>query len=323
MTFNVKLPSGFRSLETGERTQYEGIATGDLHSEYFLSALPLRASKILSIGISLLLVLFMTLTAFAAEASDTPSAITPSEQAYSAYQKGDFETARTLWRQLATRGDAAAQYNLGLIYSEGRGVPRNPQAAIKWWRLAAKNGYVQAQHNLALAYLGGETARPGIAEEPRLDAALVWLRKAAKHGLASSRYILGSILLDRASGTEDNAEAIGFLVAAADQGHAEAQFRLGKCFFEGQGVDVDRREGLALFLKAAGSGYAPAQDRLAAMYQTGEFVPMDTIEALAWANLASASGLVTAIERRKALLDHMSASEIGVAEIRSSELSTQ
>ncbi len=323
MAFNVKLPSGFRSLKTGQRTQNEGVATGDLHSEYFLSALPLRASKTLSIGVILLLVLFMTLTAFAAKASEPPSAITPSEQAYTAYQKGDFETARRLWTQLATRGDASAQYNLGLIYSEGRGVTRNPQMAIKWWRLAAQNGHLQAQHNLGLAYIGAETVVPGVADESRFDVAFVWLRKAAKRGLASSRYVLGSLMLERAMSPEDQAEAISFLKAAADQDNAEAQFQLGKCFFEGQGVSVDRREGLALFLKSAGSGYAPAQDRLAAMYQTGEFVPADTIEALAWASLASASGLVPAIERRKALLDHMSASEIGVAEIRSSELSSQ
>lgn len=318
MAFIDKLPSGFRGLKIGERMQDEGVAIGDHHSGYFLNAL-----RTLSFGVGLLLMIFMTSIAFAVEASEAPSAITPAEQAYSAYQKGDFETARTLWKQLATRGDASAQYNLGLIYSEGRGVARNPQMAIKWWRLAAQNGHLQAQHNLALAYIGEETALPGVAEEPHHDAALAWLRKAAKRGLANSRYILGTLLLDRASSLEDNAEAIGFLTAAADQGHVEAQFQLGKCFFEGEGIDVDRREGLALFLKAAASGYAPAQDRLAAMYQTGEYVPSDNVEALAWAALASSSGLVSAVERREALLDQMSASEIGVAEIRASELSAQ
>ena len=41
---------------------------------------------------------------------------------WQAYQRGDFALAMVEWRPLAERGDARAQYNMGVIYDEGRGV---------------------------------------------------------------------------------------------------------------------------------------------------------------------------------------------------------
>lgn len=251
---------------------------------------------------------------------DPPLALGPAEQAYTAFQRGDFETARILWKQAAIKGDASAQYNLGLIFAEGRGVIRNPGAAISWWQLAAQSGHHQAQHNLALAYISGETIIPGVAEKPRIDEAIILLRKAAQGGLASSRYALGTLLLVRADNDTQKREAVDLLASAADQGQVEAQFFLGNYFFDGNGVQIDRREALALFLKSAAAGHAPAQDRIAALYQSGDFVPADKVEALAWANLASRSGLASAVDRQRALREEMSEADIKAATVRASEL---
>ena len=38
---------------------------------------------------------------------------------------GDFATALREWRPLAEQGDAGAQFNLGLMYNEGQGVPQD------------------------------------------------------------------------------------------------------------------------------------------------------------------------------------------------------
>lgn len=294
-----------------------------------VSPRPLRDASKTRVKVSLTgasLGLLMTLTsgssALGAETTDnTPLTPGPAEQAYSAFQQGDFETARTLWKQAATKGDASAQYNLGLIHAEGRGVLRNPGIAMNWWHLAARNGHVQAQHNLALAYISGETIIPGVAGEPRIEEAIMWLRKAADAGLASSRYALGTLLLARADNEDERNEAIGFLTLAAEQGQVEAQFFLGGCYFDGDGVEIDRREALALFLKSAASGHAPAQDRIAALYQSGDYVPRDMVEALAWANLASQSGLAAAVDRRRNLLSTMSEADIEAAATRTGELS--
>ena len=52
----------------------------------------------------------------------------------------DFEETK----RLAEQGDASAQYNLGVMYSFGRGVPENYAEAVRWWRLAAEQGYAEA-----------------------------------------------------------------------------------------------------------------------------------------------------------------------------------
>ncbi len=54
-----------------------------------------------------------------------------------AYGRGDYATALREFRPLAEQGDAAAQYNLGLMYDEGQGVPQDFVQAYMWFSLAA------------------------------------------------------------------------------------------------------------------------------------------------------------------------------------------
>jgi len=48
-----------------------------------------------------------------------------------AAQSGDFKTALAEWTPLAEQGNASAQFNLGLMYSNGWGVPENDKTAVK------------------------------------------------------------------------------------------------------------------------------------------------------------------------------------------------
>jgi TPR repeat protein len=61
----------------------------------------------------------------------------PFEDADAAYQRGDYATALRLWRPLAEQGSANAQYVLGIMYANGRGVPQNDVQAHMWFNLAA------------------------------------------------------------------------------------------------------------------------------------------------------------------------------------------
>ena len=58
-------------------------------------------------------------------------------------------------RQAADQGDAEAQYNLGVIYNNGEGVPEDDAEAVKWYRLAAEQGYAKAQGVLGAMYALG------------------------------------------------------------------------------------------------------------------------------------------------------------------------
>ena len=81
------------------------------------------------------------------------------EEAEFAYDRGDYTQAARLFRPLAEQGIASAQFNLGVMYSRGQGVPQDYQAALKWYRRAAEQGDASAQNNLGLMYERGRGAR--------------------------------------------------------------------------------------------------------------------------------------------------------------------
>ena len=56
----------------------------------------------------------------------------------------------------AEQGDATAQLNLGLMYFNGRGVPKDVVEAARLFRLAAEQGNVTAQFQLGVMYALGQ-----------------------------------------------------------------------------------------------------------------------------------------------------------------------
>ena len=59
-------------------------------------------------------------------------------------------------RAQAKQGDAAVQYNLGVMYDLGEGVIQDYSEAVRWYRLAAKQGDAKAQFLLGVGYAKGE-----------------------------------------------------------------------------------------------------------------------------------------------------------------------
>ena len=72
-----------------------------------------------------------------------------------AYHRGDHAVAMEIWRPLAERGDASAQYMVGYLYARGEGVVSNSGKAARWYRKAADQGDPDAQLNLGLMYVNG------------------------------------------------------------------------------------------------------------------------------------------------------------------------
>jgi len=68
----------------------------------------------------------------------------PIEDANKALQRGDYKTAYRLFKPLAEQGLPLAQYNLGVMYYNGQGVPKDYAEAAKWYRKAAEQGLAEA-----------------------------------------------------------------------------------------------------------------------------------------------------------------------------------
>jgi len=97
----------------------------------------------------------------------------------------DFDTALREWMPLAKSGDERAQYNIGLMYEHGRGVPKDPHRAFKWYQRAAERGAVPAQHNLGTMYAAG------VAVKKDLVQAYKWFHIAAVAGFGLAVDALG------------------------------------------------------------------------------------------------------------------------------------
>ncbi len=55
----------------------------------------------------------------------------------------------------AAKGDAEAQYELGLAYSAGNGVTQDYVEAVRWFKSSAEGGHAEAQNALGLCYDNG------------------------------------------------------------------------------------------------------------------------------------------------------------------------
>jgi hypothetical protein len=93
-----------------------------------------------------------------------------------AFQKGDYTTAAKEWRPLADDGDPGSQFNLGLLYLDGHGVPQSSAEAVSWFRRAAEQDYAPAQHNLGAMYGTGQGVKRDYIQ------AYKWLNLCAAKG---------------------------------------------------------------------------------------------------------------------------------------------
>ncbi len=148
-----------------------------------------------------------------------PACTDDYETGVEAYQRGDYATALTEFRPLAQQGDARAQYNLGVIYSKGQGVPQDYAEALHWYRQAAEQGDASGQFGLGGMYLDGRGVPRDYAEAVR------WYRQAAEQGDARAKFNL-SVMYRWGRGVPmDDVQAHMWLSLAASQGEKRAPKR--------------------------------------------------------------------------------------------------
>ena len=170
--------------------------------------------------------------------------------------------------QQARQGDSEAQYNVGAMYQNGRGVTANRDKAVEWYGKAAEQGNSKAVSRLGLmrsnhASFGNELQQ-------------------AEQGNADSQYNIGN-MYTKGNGTNmDLREAVSWYEKAASQGHIKAAYKIGLAHYEGSGVKKSGKQALKWFDIAAENGYAPAQYYLGKIYAEGNGVRRDYSKALDW-----------------------------------------
>lgn len=165
-----------------------------------------------------------------------------------------FRTALEWLTEAAEAGLVHAQYELGKIYRDGRGVEKDALLAAAWLTRAAEQGSDAASYALgALLLTGGE----GLAKD--ILSALNWLRRSAEDGNQYAQYRLGRLLLRGEDAPREIEEAVRWLTASAEQGNRYAQYALGKLYLMGKEVPRDPEAAVRWFTLSAAQGNEYAQ----------------------------------------------------------------
>jgi TPR repeat protein len=263
-------------------------------------------------------------------------------------------------KALAEKGDARAQFNIGKLLDEGRGVKRNPKLSVAWYRKAAKQGNADAQTNLGLNYALGE----GVKKDDK--EVLKWLRKAAAQGHTYGQYNLGAMYargkgvpvdliaawawLDIAAinGSEEakafkggmapaqikkarklsvamikkNPKLISFKTWAL-RGDAESQFRIGQEHADGYIGDRKIRgyQAATWWRKAADQGHAKAMENLGLLYAQGkDLIQKNDVKAYAWLTLSVANGNQQLKRKLAGITKMMAPKQVGAGQELSKKL---
>ncbi|MBI5684249.1 MAG: SEL1-like repeat protein [Verrucomicrobia bacterium] len=156
----------------------------------------------------------------------------------------------------AAQGDAEAQFQLGMRYRNGDGVPKNYADAFKWLQKASEQGNAKAQSEFGLMHEGG------LGTVVNYEEAVKWYRKSAEQGCAWGQNNLG-VMYDHGFGVPPaKEEAVRLFRKAAEQGMSMAQRNIGNALVIGRGVKQDYVEAYKWLRLAALQGIPAARDQL-------------------------------------------------------------
>ena len=159
----------------------------------------------------------------------------------------------------AEKGDAEAQYKVGLCYHTENQATNDNVEAVKWFRRAAEQGFAPAQVGLGVSLADGDGAIKDASE------AVTWFRKAAAQGDENAQFYLGFAYFRGDGVGKDSMEAAKRFREAAELGLGRAQSYLALCYSAGEGVRKDYVEAYKWANLALGQGDQRAKELLATL----------------------------------------------------------
>jgi TPR repeat protein len=225
-----------------------------------------------------------------------------------AYKSGDYASALREWTPLAKQGIADAQFLLGRMFEQGKGITKDYETAAKWYIRASKQNLDLAQNNLGSMY------RDGLGVTQNYKTAIKWYKLAAEQGLAVAQDNLG-IMHHKGLGVSRNySTAMKWYKLAEKQGNASAQSNIGVMYATGQGVPQNSEIAVKWYRLASENGYAVAQHNLGYMYVTGQGVPQNDISAYMWWHVAALLGNVPVGKNKDLVATRMDSNQIEKAQ---------
>jgi hypothetical protein len=151
---------------------------------------------------------------------------------------GDAESFKAM-TALADKGDAEAQYHVGMMHNNGIGTPRDPKQAFAWFQKSAASSDPLGAYKLGCYYDGQGAGIVALDPNEALKHKLV----AAKAGYALAQ----SDVANHYARQGNPEEALKWWKMAADQGYPGALFSLSMAYSGGKGTPRDLSLSYAYF----------------------------------------------------------------------------
>ncbi len=188
-----------------------------------------------------------------------PAVAGPFEDAYAAYQNGDYVKAAELYQTAADGGSTAAMVSIGYMYEHGYGFRKDLGEALYWYRKAAEGGHSMGMFNIGVFY------RDGLGVKADHNEALRWFRKAADAGAKDAYYSLAQAYNNGWGVKSDYAKAADYMFDAIRDDYA---FAIKEMTTNARAWRVEFRRALQRRLRDAGvyrgsidGAFGPATNR--------------------------------------------------------------
>lgn len=185
------------------------------------------------------------------------------KKAKRAYRNGNYERALRFFRRASDDGNIVADWYLGHMYRQGRGVQQNDATAYTYYSRVAEHYDPDEDDQTKLRVIVDAMIRQ--ADYQRVGIASIGMKPSPQ--MAARTY----------------------MKIATTYGHPAAHFALGIMNVEGQGVSTNPQQGLKWLMAAARKRYAPAEAYLGELYWQGRIVKGDRTRAVMWYILARES----------------------------------
>lgn len=191
-------------------------------------------------------------------------------QAVEDYNSGGYIKALNTFYTLAKKDDAKAQYNVGLIYANGKGVQKDLAKAKKWYEKAAKQGNGPAQYNLAQLYHA-----EGESDDHGYEKAKYWYEKAVESGIMQAYNNLAALYIEGKGVKQDQQKAFELFQKAASMGDHSAQVNVAVLYAWGEDITHDKMKAYENFKKALIAGKSEASGYLDKLCKESAWVCQD------------------------------------------------
>lgn len=148
---------------------------------------------------------------------DSTTAEEYKAQAIGYAESGEHQKAAEAYLKAAEKGDAEAQFFIGILYLTGNNYPNNPLTVDK-------------------------------------DKAIDWINKSAEQNNKDALFVMGQLYLDGTINKGNVTETIRYWEVAGNAGNAMALYQLGDIYDNGRGVKTDKHKAVEYYAKAYDNG---------------------------------------------------------------------